>query len=1001
MGGWGEGFAAHHPEKKITAKRNRQQPRKIDDNQHRRIKQRKRIMSMGTWNVQGIRTKQAEVINAIKKMDIDIVALTETKKKGFGTEEIDEYIHLFSGVPKEERAKRGVSLLIKKKYKKLLTNFEAINERIIKVNINILGRRLTIFGIYAPNEDETVLIKDLFFEELQLALENIGDNREIILMGDFNARTGSRRGDKVIGQFGEVNVNNNGDRLADFCTQNTLKIENGFFKHKDIHKYTWIQHTRQRKSIIDYIITSQDKSTRVIDVRAYRGPECGSDHYLVKGLLYFPYKSFNIQTLKMGREPKEELTKLNKKKYIIANFKEESIRYLYQQRLDQKLTDNTFNDVEEMYEHIKQAIHEASYEALGTLEKKKPASRKIWWNDEIEEEINNKKQAYLKWLNTKAEADRLVYTRKRNNVRKLVKEEKIKTWDNKCREIEMCIGGRRCTEAWRFVNNIRADKKQIPLEQISAKKWEEYYGKLLSEDRPQFIEEQTNITVDGEPIEITIDMVQKAIKNMKNGKASGPGDVAAEMLKNGTIKLNEMITKLLNKCINENKVPKEWKMGFMSSIFKKGDPRKCENYRGITVTSTFSRLYGRVLRDLVETEYELIEAEEQNGFRAGRSCMDNIFCLKQLMEKKISTGRELHLLFIDLAKAYDNVPIQRLWKALENTNISTRVIKAIKELYRDTKIKMKMGESISNGISTSKGLKQGCCLSPTLFKIYIEHSLRTWKRKCKGMGINIGDNNIYTLQFADDQVLIAQDKDDLQYMTRKIKEEYEKAGLSMNLDKTKYLCIGGESDDLELENGEIISACNSYQYLGVRIQKDGKDEEEIRQRIGQGRRGIKRLNGIWWSKEITKKRKYNIYNTVIKSIVLYGAEGWRWTEDDKRRLEALEMDALRRSCRISRLDRVRNTKIKELIGLKENIVQEAGKRQLIWYGHVKRMADHRLPKITLDWVPPERRKRGRPRKSWNDGIQKSMSERNLQDDQWQDRLGWRKSLEIGQRRQTF
>lgn len=299
----------------------------------------------------------------------------------------------------------------------------------------------------------------------------------------------------------------------------------------------------------------------------------------------------------------------------------------------------------------------------------------------------------------------------------------------------MYIGGRRCTEAWRFVESVRADKKQIPLERISAKKWEEYYGKLLSEDRPQFSEKYTpNIIIDGEPIEIQTNMVEKAIKNMKNRKASGPGGIAAEMLKNGTKKLKEMVTQLLNKCINENNIPKEWKIGYMSSLLKKGDPRKCENYRGITVTSTFSRLYGRVLRDLVEAEYATIEAEEQNGFRAGRSCMDNLFCLKQLIEKKISTGRDLHLLFIDLTKAYDNVPVRELWKALENTNISCRVINAIQELYRDTKIKIKIGRSTSKGFNTSKGLKQGCCLSPTLFKIYIEHSLRTWKKNARAWG---------------------------------------------------------------------------------------------------------------------------------------------------------------------------------------------------------------------------------------------------------------------------
>lgn len=80
-GGWGERFAAYHPEKQKIAKTTRHVPRKQDGNERRRTKQRKRTMNMGTWNVQGINTKQAELIKEINKMDIDIIVLTETKKK--------------------------------------------------------------------------------------------------------------------------------------------------------------------------------------------------------------------------------------------------------------------------------------------------------------------------------------------------------------------------------------------------------------------------------------------------------------------------------------------------------------------------------------------------------------------------------------------------------------------------------------------------------------------------------------------------------------------------------------------------------------------------------------------------------------------------------------------------------------------------------------------------------------------------------------------------------
>jgi hypothetical protein len=81
---------------------------------------------------------------------------------------------------------------------------------------------------------------------------------------------------------------------------------------------------------------------------------------------------------------------------------------------------------------------------------------------------------------------------------------------------------------------------------------------------------------------------------------------------------------------------------------------------------------------------------------------------------------------------------------------------------------------------------QGCCISPTLFKIYIQKALEEWKRKCSGMGIPLENTTLYTLQFVDDQVVLAGDKD-LEYMTCKLKETYKKWGMDMNLNKTKYV----------------------------------------------------------------------------------------------------------------------------------------------------------------------------------------------------------------------
>jgi hypothetical protein len=91
----------------------------------------------------------------------------------------------------------------------------------------------------------------------------------------------------------------------------------------------------------------------------------------------------------------------------------------------------------------------------------------------------------------------------------------------------------------------------------------------------------------------------------------------------------------------------------------------------------------------------------------------------------------------------------------------------------------------------------------------------------------------------------------------------------------------------------------------------------------------------------------NIYNALIKSSLLCGSETWRLTENNKRRVEATEMDGLRRSSRISRKERIRNVTIRQQIGLEETIIKDIEQNQLTWYGHVQRMAEGRLLKTTL------------------------------------------------------
>ena len=132
---------------------------------------------------------------------------------------------------------------------------------------------------------------------------------------------------------------------------------------------------------------------------------------------------------------------------------------------------------------------------------------------------------------------------------------------------------------------------------------------------------------------------------------------------------------------------------------------------------------------------------------------------------------------------------------------------------------------------------------------------------------------------------------------------------------------------------------------------------------------------------------------------MYGAEIWQIPTREINKILSAEMDVLGKSTRKSRMERIKIEHIKEIMGVKGkpgniDIIEQ---KRLQWYDHVKRTPEERILKLIMDWIPRERRKRGRPRKTWMEGVQAAMTTRNLEPDQWRNREEWR--LVSGRRRQ--
>ena len=205
-------------------------------------------------------------------------------------------------------------------------------------------------------------------------------------MGDFNGHTSTKVNNQVVEPYGETRINDNGERLIGLCESYNLRITNGYFKRKMIHKYTWEQHARKLKSIIDYINVKQKSEFRIHDVRVKRDINCGSDRYVVRARAYLPIRGRTSNTDKHGVNH-EKFTYL---KYDLDSFQHDSTLYLYKWRLRRK-TDSkrriwSFRD---LWKHNTKSL---SNDKRGTAEKHKRQNCKMWWIEEIEGLVVKKKR---------------------------------------------------------------------------------------------------------------------------------------------------------------------------------------------------------------------------------------------------------------------------------------------------------------------------------------------------------------------------------------------------------------------------------------------------------------------------------------------------------------------------------------------------------------------------------------------------------------------------------
>ena len=354
----------------------------------------KTTINLGAWNVRTMfeMTKTAQVLKEMKRYNLDILGVSECRWTGSGRKvNSDGSTILFSGL--DDMHSSGVALIINKAKTKSLMEWEPISDRLLRARFDSKHCKLSIIQCYAPTNEAEEEDKDDWYEQLQQAVSKIPQHDMLIIMGDMNAKVGqdNTRCEEAMGKHGCGTINNNGERLVDFCLNNSCVIGGTVFPKKEIHKLTWKSPDGNTINQIDHIITNRKWRRSLIDVRVCRGADVNSDHYLIKAKIKLKLRAtttkkqqrkvFDTYRLRTP-ETRQEFTIELKNRF---------------KALESKVEEDQ-NNIETEWVKIREVYKAAAEKVIGFRKKK----NKEWITPETWRTIEERKKAKENLLNAKS-----------------------------------------------------------------------------------------------------------------------------------------------------------------------------------------------------------------------------------------------------------------------------------------------------------------------------------------------------------------------------------------------------------------------------------------------------------------------------------------------------------------------------------------------------------------------------------------------------------------------
>ena len=215
-------------------------------------------------------------------------------------------------------------------------------------------------------------------------------------------------------------------------------------------------------------------------------------------------------------------------------------------------------------------------------------------------------------------------------------------------------------------------------------------------------------------------------------------------------------------------------------------PKNAQTTAQLHTSKVMLKILQARLQQYVNRELPDVQAD----FRKDRGTRNQIANICWIIKKAREFQKNIYFCFIDYAKAFDCVDHNRLWKILQEMGISDHLTCLLRNLYASQEATVRTGHGTTDWFQIGKGVRQGCILSPCLFNLYAEYIIRNSGLDEAQARIKIAGRNINNLIYADNTTFMAESEEELKSLMMKVKEESEKVGLKLNIQKTKIMASG-------------------------------------------------------------------------------------------------------------------------------------------------------------------------------------------------------------------